>query len=101
VAPIRASLLEIAGIQSVEISELTGSILVTYDCRALSLKHVWSALARLGCVQQQTIPNGPIVATGDDGLVSAWARHATKTMVEVLAQKVVEISVIALIRAVI
>ena len=97
--PVCASLLAVAGIRSVQVSELTGSVLVTYDSETLSLSDVWSALAQLGCVQQQTMPNRPIVVTGEDGPVSAWAGHATGAIIEALAQKVAEVSVIALVRA--
>lgn len=96
---VRSRLLAVEGVQSVKVNDLTGSILVSYDCAAASLESVWSALFELGCVSQEAASLPAAVRQGADGTVSHLADKATSVFVEMLAQKVAEVSVMALVRA--
>lgn len=98
---MRSQLLAIDGVQSVTVNELIGSILVSYDDRAVSLNEVWSALTRLDCVPHNAVPVPSANTQPADGMVSAWAGRAVDALAGALVQKIAEVSVMTLVRALI
>jgi copper chaperone CopZ len=93
-AQVRHRLEALQGIQSVTVSTVTGSILISYDSAMLSLNAVWAALRDLDCA-----PQGAAALSGSGGANAAWVGNATDALIEGLVQKVAEASAMALLRA--
>lgn len=96
-AQLRAHLLALAGVHAVEVNDLLGSILIRYDCALVSVADVWSALFRLGHVLDQRPP-----LSGDaESPLTVLTSTVSRRLVEMLAEKIAEASVVAVLSAVI
>lgn len=96
-AQLRAHLLAVSGIRAVEVNDLLGSILIRYDSALISVAEVWSALFRSGHVQDLRPPQA-----GDaDSPLAVLTGTVSRRLVEMLAEKIAEASVAAVLGAVI
>ncbi|MGK9164899.1 heavy-metal-associated domain-containing protein [Inquilinus limosus] len=53
---VEATIAAIEGVTSVSANTVTGSVIITYDHRALSAAELWEELARLGYVERSPAP---------------------------------------------
>ncbi|MEO5336523.1 MAG: heavy-metal-associated domain-containing protein [Magnetospirillum sp. WYHS-4] len=96
---VSALLEELPGVESVEISTVTGSVTVVYDQAETDASHLFQALRREGHM------NSEIAASGEpdnwQDLASKAGENFGKFMLGMAVEKVIERSAVALVAAII
>ena len=96
---MRAHLLRLDGVRAVEASPVTGSLLISYDQRTLPLERVWAALGACGCAPGTVAAPVAQARQGYGGASTFRPGAATEALVEALARKAAEASVMLVLRA--
>jgi hypothetical protein len=93
---LRARVLQLQGVRAADVNTVTGSLLVLYDRVVLPLPTLWSELRSLGCVSQDTAATSPVTEP-----LSEWALVASRTIGGALVAELIDVSALALVRALI
>jgi copper chaperone CopZ len=87
-AAVESTVAAVEGVTSVSANTVTGSIIITYDHRALSPARLWEELARLGYVER--LPASPALSPSADSFGSLPERLVDcfgRAFLQVLAER--------------